>query len=401
MATFRPAPATIQRPVSKAVDRPVRTADAGIPEVGSDLRAARSGGPIAHRQELISRAPGRAEPGGSTAPRAVGGLHTVTSPRVVGEPNAVADARRVRSPRAVVAPCGPVGARNSAHPRHPLGGDHPLDPRDPLGGRGPLDCRGPLDFRGHGDPRPGPESRCVQGGCVGGTDGVLPGGAAPEPVGRHAGGSTGAGLPAVANEALARELTHRTKNLIAAAVAIVRQTSAGATCVASFANGLIGRLHALAIVQDLLLAENWDHVSLHDLAATQIALAGGGGAAARTAIHGPPIRVAPELCQWLGLALHELGANARRHGALATDGGSVRLDWHIEGTGGDAHLMVWWREVDGPPVVPPVRHGFGLKVLTDAFAGSMAAEVSFAFERAGVRALLSLPAAAGWWAPKG
>lgn len=61
----------------------------------------------------------------------------------------------------------------------------------------------------------------------------------------------------------------------------------------------------------------------------------------------------------LVLGIHELATNALKYGALSNDGGTVRVNW----SAGPSDVTIEWTESGGPPVAPPVREGFGSKVL--------------------------------------
>jgi two-component sensor histidine kinase len=62
----------------------------------------------------------------------------------------------------------------------------------------------------------------------------------------------------------------------------------------------------------------------------------------------------------LVLALHELGTNALKHGALSTPEGRVDLSWDLH----DTQLVLRWVERLGPPVEPPSRKGLGTRLLS-------------------------------------
>ena len=51
----------------------------------------------------------------------------------------------------------------------------------------------------------------------------------------------------------------------------------------------------------------------------------------RLAVEGPQIWVAPRAALALALALHELGTNAAKYGALTRDGGRISIRWRSEG----------------------------------------------------------------------
>ncbi len=62
-----------------------------------------------------------------------------------------------------------------------------------------------------------------------------------------------------------RELSHRTKNLLAVIMAMVRQTARASTDVAVLQSELIQRLQSLSASHDLLVAEDWAGASVEEL----------------------------------------------------------------------------------------------------------------------------------------
>jgi two-component sensor histidine kinase len=125
-----------------------------------------------------------------------------------------------------------------------------------------------------------------------------------------------------------------------------------------YAEHLSERVRALAAYQDLLVRSEWTGVEIEDLARVQLShftdLIG-----SRIIMDGPKLRLNPASAQAIGLALHELAANAGKYGALSTDAGRVDVGW---GTEGDT-FIIDWSEQGGPPVSPPKRRGFGSTVM--------------------------------------
>jgi PAS domain S-box-containing protein len=163
---------------------------------------------------------------------------------------------------------------------------------------------------------------------------------------------------------LMREVTHRSLNLLAVIAAIMRQTASNAASVADFEVRFSARLQSLAGSHDLLVQEDWSGASLRALVRSQL-----GHFAdvtdSQTEITGPPLHLQPDAAQHIGMALHELAANAARYGALSVPGGRVVITWHLLPGTGEAgeKVELTWHEVGGPPVAPPTRRGFGRLVI--------------------------------------
>lgn len=186
-----------------------------------------------------------------------------------------------------------------------------------------------------------------------------------------------------------RELSHRTKNILAVVLAMVRQIGKQTTDFDQFENRFSGCIKALAYCHDLLVASDWQGADLQNLIGLQVAPFGGLDGK-RFIATGPSLTLAPQATQLVGLALHELATNAAKHGALTTPAGTVAIEWQPVNFNGAMQLI--WREKNGPIVVPPTRRGFGHTVL-ERMAASLGGEVTFEFPPEGVRWALAIDAA--------
>ena len=187
-----------------------------------------------------------------------------------------------------------------------------------------------------------------------------------------------------------RELTHRTKNLLAVVIAIARQTSNQSEGVEEFVPALIGRLRALSAAQDLIVADDWAGVAIDDLVKALLAQHGT-ARSTLVSINGPKVMLSPEAAQNLGLAIHELAFNASRHGALSSPTGRLSVSWSMEeGPEGDM-LDILWVEAGGPVVQGPRRRGFGTMVIERNLARALRAQVDLKFGETGLCAEIKLP----------
>ena len=128
---------------------------------------------------------------------------------------------------------------------------------------------------------------------------------------------------------LMRELTHRSKNLLAVIQAMARQTARHAGSIEGFLNQFGARLQALAASHDLLVRESWHGASLARAHRNRNWPPIRGSGEAQVAIDGPAVALKPEAAQNLGLALHELAVNAAKFGALSVPSGRVSITWAL------------------------------------------------------------------------
>jgi two-component sensor histidine kinase len=190
---------------------------------------------------------------------------------------------------------------------------------------------------------------------------------------------------------LLRELTHRSKNLLAVIQAMARQTARHTGSVETFLTQFGARLQALAASHDLLIRESWYGASLGELVRSQLGFYLD-GVAAQVSIEGPAIAIKPEAAQNLGLALHELAVNAAKFGALSVPAGRVAITWNrLENVDGSA-VELDWREKLGPKVKARRRKGFGSMVIERNLARALDATVELEFDPDGLHCHIVIPA---------
>jgi two-component sensor histidine kinase len=177
----------------------------------------------------------------------------------------------------------------------------------------------------------------------------------------------------------AKEVSHRSKNLLNLVQAIALQTIK--TNPQDFARRFSERLQSLAKTQDLLVHHASGQISLPELISSQLGhfsqLVGD-----RITIEGPFILLNSRAAQALGMALHELGTNAAKYGALASDSGHIWLKWNVEQ--GKGLFKMIWLERGGPIVHQPARRGFGSSLVSEAIELALNATVTLKYEAAGL-----------------
>ena len=183
------------------------------------------------------------------------------------------------------------------------------------------------------------------------------------------------------HDLLIEELNHRVKNTLAILQSIATQTfrSASKTEREKFE----GRLGALAEAHNLLSTEKWQGSDLQDVVnrVLQPYLLNSPG---RVRMSGPRVPLAPRLAVVLSMIVHEIATNAAKYGALSNDSGSVALDWEVFAENGRPRLRLIWTEAGGPPVVAPVRRGFGSRLIERSARDQLGGEATVDFLPRGV-----------------
>ena len=187
---------------------------------------------------------------------------------------------------------------------------------------------------------------------------------------------------------LVNELNHRVKNTLAIVQGIAQQTFKGSDVPPGLRESFAARLGALATAHGLLTRENWESAAIGQIVDDALGPYRGTG---RVSTEGPDLRLLPKTAVSLALAVHELGTNAAKYGALSTGEGAVAVRW----TADDGRLSFVWRESGGPSVTPPAARGFGTRMIERALAAERGgtARIDFAPEGLVCTVEAALPAA--------
>ncbi|WP_282296796.1 HWE histidine kinase domain-containing protein [Stenotrophomonas sp. PS02289] len=187
---------------------------------------------------------------------------------------------------------------------------------------------------------------------------------------------------------LINELNHRVKNTLATVQSIARQTLRSAAGLEDANTKIEERLVALAGAHDILTRENWHSADIRDLAQSTVDAY---GTPDQFQLEGDSCRLDPRRALALAMALHELGTNATKYGALSSREGRVHLHWVSTDVDGDARIEVLWQEYGGPAVHKPVQRGFGSRLLERGLKHDLGGGVELAFAPEGVRCHLWMP----------
>jgi two-component sensor histidine kinase len=187
------------------------------------------------------------------------------------------------------------------------------------------------------------------------------------------------------------EIRHRLKNTLAVVQAIANGTLDPDVPMMDARTAFNSRLEALAQAHDVLFQSNWASADLRTIIDGVLAPYAGRGQN-RIRAKGPDVTLGAKPALAFGLALHELGTNAAKYGALSNDEGYIEIAWtvvpHLKGR----EFRLRWRERNGPPVLPPSHTGFGTRLIERNLAAEFDGEVELAFQRDGVECAICAPA---------
>lgn len=142
---------------------------------------------------------------------------------------------------------------------------------------------------------------------------------------------------------LLREVSHRSKNLLAIIQSIATQTGRYSETISDFLGRFRGRLQSLASSQDLVTSSNWRGAELRELVTGQVGRYGSDPARALR-FQGMNPYINPNATLHIGLAMHELAVNSVSYGALSQPEGFVEISANFEAEGEGRILVLTWRE---------------------------------------------------------
>ena len=187
-----------------------------------------------------------------------------------------------------------------------------------------------------------------------------------------------------------RELSHRTKNLLAVIYSMARQSAKNARD-GDFLADFSERIQGLSRSHDLLVSSNWMGVALEEHLRNQLMpFADAGGS--QIHISGPSLMLGPAATQALGLAFHELATNAAKHGALAQADGSIEVAWDVEPKeAGEVFKLAWREHSHGSGRNGENKAGFGYVVLNRVVPNSLLGVVEYRMGEDGVSWQIEAP----------
>jgi PAS domain S-box-containing protein len=187
---------------------------------------------------------------------------------------------------------------------------------------------------------------------------------------------------------LARELSHRIKNIFAVVSSLVSLRARNRPEVGEFVDELNASIRSLGRAHDFVRpVEGAKGDSLLGLLAELMAPYSAQDQ--RVTIGGQDCVIGPRAATPLALTFHELATNAAKYGALSTERGKVE----IECTAPDDIVRIAWRERSGPDNGTPASEGFGTRLVKSAIEGQLSGRIERRFTPEGLEVDVEIPLA--------
>jgi len=188
------------------------------------------------------------------------------------------------------------------------------------------------------------------------------------------------------HELMIRDMRHRSGNLFSQLLALFSQTARTSKSIPDLASKYQARVLAMANAHRLITEGGWQSIPIMDLLYAVL-----GPYVDRASFDGPNIDLEPDPVFNLSAALHELAANAVKHGSLSRSKGQLDLRWSASRMQRGMTLTLEWIEKNGPPARRPRKTGFGWRLIDLVIVRQLNGEVTRSFSRKGLAVKLVVP----------
>jgi len=190
---------------------------------------------------------------------------------------------------------------------------------------------------------------------------------------------------------MARELSHRMKNMFAVISGIVNVTGR-VRGIQGEAAEINSRIQALGRAYETTLDDaSSGSIDIGD--AIRAVLLPYDRDATRLMLSGNGVRMPFTIISVVGLILHELAANATKHGAWSLEGGRITVDWRRAED--ESALIIEWREEGGPPVDPDaIEPGTGTAIV-DRLLATGRGSITREWNESGLSVAIKVPVRKG------
>jgi PAS domain S-box-containing protein len=188
-------------------------------------------------------------------------------------------------------------------------------------------------------------------------------------------------------ELLAKELSHRIKNIFAVIVGLVSLTARKHPEAKPFADDLTATVRALGRAHDFVRPVDGAKRGTLCSLLEELFAPYGSGDGARVKVSGDDLAINSRTATPLALVFHELATNSAKYGALASGDGTVTLE--VADKGQTVKLL--WRETGGKVPKKAPKDGFGSRLVEMSVSGQLGGSWERRFEDDGLVVELALP----------
>jgi len=192
---------------------------------------------------------------------------------------------------------------------------------------------------------------------------------------------------AESNRRLVGEVNHRVRNNLTGLLSLLKMTRQEAMSVDEFADLMHQRITGMVKAHNLLVKAQWQNIGLHLLISR---LSAGHCPSCPQIpymrIDGPRASITPRQAVPLAMAINELFINCAKHGSHRVPEGRLEITWQHEGQ----HVVVDWRESNGPPITGPITPSLGMELIEGFIRFELGSEVELRFPEAGVHHTLRI-----------
>jgi two-component sensor histidine kinase len=189
------------------------------------------------------------------------------------------------------------------------------------------------------------------------------------------------------SDRLQAELDHRVKNMLAMVQSFAHQTLKHAQDFDDFKIEFLGRVNALAHLQNLLTRNHWSGDLTHHVVEAAVKPYVKGKDQILIMRGATTLFLRSRITQALFLVLHELTANSARYGALSHTAGRVEIEWELH----NESMQITWREqCCSTPATPPPGD-FGNTLMRLCIESELGGELVQRFEKDGFRCDMQFP----------
>jgi two-component sensor histidine kinase len=195
---------------------------------------------------------------------------------------------------------------------------------------------------------------------------------------------------------LLREVSHRSKNLLAIIQSIATQTSHHADSIEAYVQKFRGRIFSLSRSQDLITDSGWRGAYIRELLEQQVG-SYVNGHIELVRFEGVNTLLSPNAAMHLGLAFHELVINTITHGTILKTSDTINVQCSLKTEHGVKRLQIVWDEpiardrylLEDRLAAPKSR--FGRAILERVVPISVNGTAAYSISDTGIRYTLNFP----------